>query len=162
MRLSEFPTGERIVLDTNCLVYHFTGAYASCAVLLDRIRRREVHAVTSTIVWSELHHRLMMLEASQRLGRPLRQMPSFLKRHPDAIRPLTSCDAAMAYLRRLPIRVLPVTSRLMHEAIRLAHQLGLLTNDAVLVVTMRRHGLVHLASNDRDFARVPGITVWRP
>ena len=37
MRLVEFPAGQPIFLDANCLVYHFTGAYPSCAHLLDRL-----------------------------------------------------------------------------------------------------------------------------
>jgi predicted nucleic acid-binding protein len=38
----------------------------------------------------------------------------------------------------------------------------LLTTDAVIIATMRRHRISHLISNDRDFLRIPGITLWRP
>lgn len=162
MRLSEFPTGQTIVLDTNCLVYHFTGTYPSCAVLLDRARRRDVSAVTSAVVLTEVHHRLMVVETLQRVGKPLRRVASFLKAHPDVIRPLRQCERAMAVLRTCRIRVLPVTPRLIAEACRVSHDLGLLTNDALLVATVRAHHLTHLASNDSDFLRVPGLTLWRP
>ncbi len=39
---------------------------------------------------------------------------------------------------------------------------GLLTNDALLVTSMQRDGLTALASNDPDFDRVEGITLYRP
>jgi len=38
----------------------------------------------------------------------------------------------------------------------------LLLGDASIVPQMQRHGIVHLATNDDDFDRVPGITVWKP
>ncbi|MBI3319192.1 MAG: type II toxin-antitoxin system VapC family toxin [Candidatus Omnitrophica bacterium] len=162
MRLSEIPAGYTIFLDANCFLYHFTGTHPSCAVLLERARRRQVHAVTSAVTMTEMCHRLMVLETSQLFGRPLRRVPSFLKTHPDAIRRLRQCQRAIAAVRTYRIRVLPVTSKLIVETQRLSHELGLLTNDAVIVATMRAHRLIHLASNDADFIRVPGVTLWRP
>lgn len=38
----------------------------------------------------------------------------------------------------------------------------LLLGDASIVVQMQRYGIVHLVTNDDDFDRVPGITVWKP
>jgi predicted nucleic acid-binding protein len=40
------------------------------------------------------------------------------------------------------------------------HQL--LLGDANIVAQMQRHEIAHLATNDDDFDRVPGITVWKP
>jgi len=44
----------------------------------------------------------------------------------------------------------------------ISRQTGLLTNDALVVSTMQANGLTHLASNDADFDRVPGITRYAP
>src|SRR6266849_2322707 len=44
----------------------------------------------------------------------------------------------------------------------LSQQIGLLSNDALLVAVMQAHGLTKLASNDPDFDRVPGITRYAP
>jgi predicted nucleic acid-binding protein len=38
----------------------------------------------------------------------------------------------------------------------------LLTGDALIVAVMQAHGLSHLASNDTDFDRVPGLTRYAP
>jgi predicted nucleic acid-binding protein len=48
------------------------------------------------------------------------------------------------------------------QAADLSIQHGLLTNDALIVVVMRDHGLSHLASLDADFDRVPGIARYAP
>jgi predicted nucleic acid-binding protein len=48
------------------------------------------------------------------------------------------------------------------EAAAICQAHGLLTNDALIVAVMQRHGITHLATNDDDFDRVPGITVWKP
>jgi predicted nucleic acid-binding protein len=51
----------------------------------------------------------------------------------------------------------------MLPAVVAAAQIGkLLLGDANIVVQMQAHGIVHLATNDDDFDRVPGITVWKP
>ncbi len=39
---------------------------------------------------------------------------------------------------------------------------GLLTNDSMIVACMREYGVQYLASSDRAFQRVSGITVFRP
>jgi predicted transcriptional regulator len=38
----------------------------------------------------------------------------------------------------------------------------LLTNDAALLAHMQALGMTHLATNDDDFDKVMGITVWKP
>jgi predicted nucleic acid-binding protein len=63
------------------------------------------------------------------------------------------------------IHVLPVTSQDVLMAGDLSIQHGLLSGDAgdaLLIAIMRSHGLTHLASNDADFDRVPGITRYAP
>lgn len=39
---------------------------------------------------------------------------------------------------------------------------SLLTNDSLIVACMRVHGISLLATNDSDFERVAGITVFKP
>ena len=162
MRLVDVPPGSTLFLDTNIFIYHLTGTYATCAIVLDRARRREVRLVTSASIVQEAHHRLMIGEAAQRFERHGRPLADWLKRHPELIRTLTQKARLAELLRACHIRVLPITHRLIREAHRLTDDLGLLTTDALLIATMRAHGLTHLVSNDRDFLRVSGLTVWRP
>ena len=38
---------------------------------------------------------------------------------------------------------------------------GLLSNDAVHPVTMKRHGITNIATNDRDFERAPWLNIQK-
>jgi predicted nucleic acid-binding protein len=58
--------------------------------------------------------------------------------------------------------LLPADAALIVEAATLSGQFGLLTNDALIVALMRRHGLTNLVTNDDDFDAIPGLTVWKP
>ena len=55
-----------------------------------------------------------------------------------------------------------VTSGLLVAGVALSQQVGLLTNDALIVALMQANGLTRIASNDDDFDRVPGITRYAP
>jgi predicted nucleic acid-binding protein len=59
---------------------------------------------------------------------------------------------------QLGIQVLTIAPDLIATAAALSQQYGLLSNDALIVAAMKHHGLIHLASGDTDFDRVPGIT----
>jgi predicted nucleic acid-binding protein len=37
-----------------------------------------------------------------------------------------------------------------------------LTRDSIVLAVMRRNKLAHLATNDRDFERIPSIKAWLP
>jgi predicted nucleic acid-binding protein len=162
VRLSEVPAGTTIFIDATCFVYHFAGSFPSCALFFERVRRRELIGVTSGAVLGEVHHRLMALELRQRLGRPVRNPATFLKRHPEMIRTLQRCETAFDLLQGFHIRMLPITPRLLRDARRLSHELGLLTNDAQTVAIVHHHHLTLVASSDTDFLRVPGLTLVRP
>lgn len=89
-------------------------------------------------------------------------MVGYLKKHPEVIGRLTEWPQAVERLKAVPKQILPADAELLYEATRVAQTHGLLTNDAIIVALMRQHGIMHLATNDDDFDRVPGITVWKP
>ena len=105
-------------------------------------------------------HRFMLLEAEEKFdlgGGAL----AWIQRHPERIRELTIFREAAKQIRSLPLRLLAPDAVMISEAAGLAAKHGLLTNDAIIVALMRRHGLTHLVTNDDDFDRVPGLTVWK-
>jgi predicted nucleic acid-binding protein len=85
-----------------------------------------------------------------------------LQRHPEAVRSLVFARAAARQFAQLPLQLLPLDAQSFVDAMDVSQQHGLLTNDALIVALMERHGVMHLATNDDDFDRVPGITVWKP
>ena len=71
-------------------------------------------------------------------------------------------EQAITSLPQLNIHVIPITQPLLEAATRASQQFELLTGDALVVAVMQTHGLTHLASNDADFDRVPGLTRYEP
>ncbi len=62
----------------------------------------------------------------------------------------------------LPLSWLTADSSLISDAMDAIAKYHLLMNDAMIVATMKRHGLIHLVTNDEDFDRVTDLIVWKP
>jgi predicted nucleic acid-binding protein len=60
------------------------------------------------------------------------------------------------------LQILPVAPNLLAVAVAMCQQIGLLTNDGLIVAVMQANGLTNLASHDRDFERVPGLRRYAP
>jgi predicted nucleic acid-binding protein len=159
------PAGVAVFLDANCLVYDATldpTFGPACKRLLERIENKDLSGYTSAAVLAEMAHRLMTIEAANRLSRPLTGMANWLRRHPAEVQQATSPRRAIDELAAIPLAILPVTGSLVSRAADLSIQFGLLTNDALIVAVMQDNGLNTLASLDADFDRVPGITRYSP
>ncbi|HEY7155349.1 MAG TPA: type II toxin-antitoxin system VapC family toxin [Gemmataceae bacterium] len=166
MTFPSIPAGTAIFLDANVFVYaampHPTYG-AACKGMLDRIeQQQDIQGFTSAAVLADVAHRLMTIEASDRFGWPAQGIANRLRRHPSEVQQLTRPRQAVDEIMAARITVLPVTVQEVSRAVDLARQFGLLIGDALIVALMQRHGLTHLASNDADFDRVPGITRYAP
>ena len=85
-----------------------------------------------------------------------------LRTHPSEVRKLGKFRTAVEKLVQGNLQILTVTPAVLVAAVALSQQIGLLTNDAVIVALMQAHGLSKIASNDSDFDRVPGLTRYAP
>lgn len=160
----DVPDGSVSFVDTNVLVYHFVENpefSGDCRNYLRRVVSGQITAVSSEVAVADAIHKVMSEEA-----RLLHNLDSgairFLQRHPQEIQNLTAFVEAAEQLEQIPIRLLPIDFALLRRATEVAQTHGLLTTDAIIVALMQRHGITHLATNDDDFDRVPGITVWKP
>ncbi len=161
MTFADIPQGAAVFVDANVLIYHFTGHSQFgqvCTDLFTRIEQGDIRGVTSSHMLSEIAHRLMTIEAAQTFGWPFAGIAYRLRRQPDQVQQLTQFQQAVDEVLASDIDVLPVTGQLISIAAAISRQTGLLSNDALLIAVMRQHGMAHLASNDADFDRVPGIT----
>jgi predicted nucleic acid-binding protein len=165
MNFTQIPAGATVFVDANTFVYHFNAHPVhglACTSLLDRVDNQDIHGVTSAAVLGEMAHRLMTQEAAQRFGWPAAGMANRLKRHPTEVQQLSWHKRGIDEVRNIGVRVLPVEGADVSLAADVSCQLGLLTNDALTVVLMQRHGITHLATLDADFDRVPGIARFFP
>lgn len=165
MTFNDLPSGATVFIDANCLVYAATSdpTYgAPCQRLLDEIENKNLQGCTSAAVLGDLSHRLMTIEAALVFNRSMSGIANWLRRHPAEVQRLTQYSQSLDDLLAIPLPILPVTGTQVSRARHFSRQYGLLTNDALIVAVMQDHGLTHLASNDPDFDRVPGITRYAP
>lgn len=161
----DIPDGTRCFVDANIFHYALVPTFdtsPACLSLIDRTIGGLITASASLQVLSDAIHKAMTSEAARRVGRDRAGIVGYLKRHPELITQLVEWPQAIERLSTVPIEVLPADTGLLREATKVAHTFGLLTTDATIVALMKRHGITDLASNDDDFDRVPGITVWKP
>lgn len=165
MTFADLVAGDSLFVDANTLLYHCTidpKFGRACTDLLDRIGCGEIAAFTSTHILLEVCHRLMALEAARKLTKPQGTMVKFLRDHLDEILSLTLFRQAIDDLCRGQLQILTIAPTMVPTIAALCQQVGLLTNDAAVVVIMQANGLTKIASNDKDFDRVPGITRYAP
>jgi predicted nucleic acid-binding protein len=104
----------------------------------------------------------MSIEACQRFNWPVRGIARRLRRHPAEVQQLSRSRQAVDELTLIGLAILSVGKNHVSLAPDLSRQYGLLCGDALVVAVMQAHGLVHPASRDRDFDRVPGLTRYAP
>jgi predicted nucleic acid-binding protein len=166
MTFAQIPANAAVFIDANIFVYFFAPNPvfgAACALLMDRISKyQHFMAYTSTLVLSEMAHQLMILEASQQFGWPLAGITRRLQQHPAEVKKLVRFRQAIDEVPQLGIEVLPLDRHIPAMAAPLSQLHGLLSHDSLIVATMQDQAIVHIASADTDFDRVPGITRYEP
>lgn len=160
----EIPSGERCFVDANMLLYQLTWNAPFTAIVEEFFRRAvagEIRAYTSSIVLSEVLHKLMLAEVAAsfpQATRPLR----YVQKHPHAIGQLLTFPHAVGKLAKIGLTLLPVELEDWERAAKLAVAHSLFTNDACVVALMQAHGIQRLATNDQDFMDIPGIVIHWP
>jgi len=165
MTLDQVPSGTRIVVDANILVYHFQPdpkLGPMCQRLIERIERHDITGITFASLLAETTHRLMLIEASSLPGWAGGKVLNRLKQQPGVIKHLTLFQTAIDTVLQSKLVVLPVAGALVSAATSISRQFNLLTNDALIVALMQLHGLNDLASADADLDAIPGITRYAP
>lgn len=161
----DIPDGTRCFVDSNILHYALIPTFdtsAACLELVDRAIAGIVSFSVRVQILADVVHKAMISEAAQLAGRERSKIVGYLKKHPEIISRLVEWPKAIERLKSVPLQILSSDIDLVFDAAHLATAHGLLTNDAMIVALMHRHGITHLATNDDDFDRVPGITVWKP
>jgi predicted nucleic acid-binding protein len=159
--LVDLPAHSFVFVDSNVLIYGLSGVSRECEDLLDRCQREELTGVTLYETINEVTHRLMVAEAKSKgvitsggaraLRRSFRLIPTLQDYWNDTVRLLS-----------LNLLFLPVSDSILRAAQTERQAAGLLTNDSLIISCMREYGVSFLATNDSDFERVEGITIFKP
>jgi uncharacterized protein len=159
------PDGATAFVDANILHYAVvpTPPFSDNVYpFMDRLTAGELTGVASIQVLADAQHKVMLSLLTAQYGRPGSKLVGWAKKHPAEVGALVGWNDAVQLLHSAVIGILPVDNALLNDASLASIQYGLLTNDAIILALMQRHGIMHLATNDDDFDRVPGITVWKP
>ncbi len=159
--LPNLPSQSFIFIDANIFVYGLSGQSGQCRQFLDRCLKEEVTGITLFETVNEVTHRLMVAEALSR-GLITRATAKRLRENAGLISGLIDYWKNIERLLALNLLFVPVNEAIVRGAQVERQAAGLLTNDSMIVSCMREYGVSFLATNDADFERVSGITVFKP
>ena len=163
MILSHLPSHERVFIDTNIFLYSVFkhDAYGkSCNDFLKRVEKDEIMGFTSDLALNEVFHKLMIAEIAETEGIEANNAAKLIKREPEIIGELRRVWDEMELISSFGITLVNTTTY--PEFIRLSRKYMLTAADAAHLAAMQASGIVSMASNDRDFKRVPWLNIWRP
>jgi predicted nucleic acid-binding protein len=159
--LRDIPSGTDLFIDANILVYGLAGQSSECRDLLLRCSREEVFGVCLYETVNEATHRFMLAEAMAK-----RLIPSEtareLRSRPGVVQTLDDYWQNTQRVLALNLLFLALDEDVLRAGFFERHASGLLTNNSMIVSSMRLLGVLNLATADADFDRVVGITVYGP
>jgi predicted nucleic acid-binding protein len=162
VNLNDIKTGDRVVLDANIFLYAIQNSSNQCRTLLERCAKDELAGVLPSHILAEVMHQLMLAEARAnawiRAANPARQ----LGRQPERIKQLSRYVALVQDILAIGLAQEPLAPADFISAMAISRQAGLLTNDSLLASVAQRLRIDSVASADRHFERVAGITLYSP
>jgi len=162
MKLNEIKAGETIFIDANIFIYHFTGVSEESTLFLKRCEQGELNGITAINILIEVLHRLMMIEAVTHGFVKPGNVVKKLKKKPDIVKKLTEYQTNALFITAMGIELLPISEDAISSSFIFRKEYGLLANDSIATAIMESEGITNLATKDRDFERVDGISVYMP
>jgi predicted nucleic acid-binding protein len=159
--LNTVPNGSDVFIDANVFIYGLTARSAQCKTFLERCSREEVTGITLFECANDATHQFMKAEAVEK-GHCAGQARKYLSQHPEIVRQLTDYWANTQRLLALNVLFVPIELKIVAAAQPERVSAGLLTNDSIIIAAMRDFGVLSIATNDRQFDAVAGITVFSP
>jgi predicted nucleic acid-binding protein len=160
---SAIPGGSNLLIDTNIFVYGLTAKSAECKTLLERCSREEIFGMTLFEVVHEATHDFMRGEAKAKgLFTDTEKGAKYLAKHPEQVKLLSDYWTNTQRLLALNILFLEMEEDIVVGAQTERANAGLLTNDSIIVAAMREYGITRIATNDKQFETVVGISVFAP
>ncbi len=159
--LDAVPNGADVLIDANVLIYALNGQSAHCKTFLERCSREEITGIVLYEVLNDATHRFMAAEAVHK-GLCANRPTPYLTDHPETVKLLTDYWANTQRILALNLLFIPLELDIIQKAQPERVAAGLLTNDSMIVATMRVYGIQNLATADDGFNVVAQITVFSP
>ena len=170
--LSLLPAGASVFVDTNIFDLHFQGKSLACTNFFSRVVNDEIDAYVNVQVLADLMHKLMTAEAFANRcinTRSASKLKEYLKRQRGNTIPLGIYQAQFENALAMGLKVLPINEKLLVETKIERTNYYLMTGDSLHLgcmnrrtVKRRKAPLYDIATDDGDFASIPGLIVWQP
>ncbi len=164
--LSIIPAGKKVFIDANIFLYevfdHPRFGENAYKILKD-VENGTIKGITSTLVLDEVLHKMILIEASDKFHISTKDTVSFLKKNPKEIPLLESSWKDIDRIQEIEnLTVCGISPDVFKSSINVAKANMLLTHDALHIAVMKYESISDIASNDSDFGRIEGITIWKP
>lgn len=164
--LRDFKGNGPIFIDAAIFLHHAFDTNPVSVGFLSLIETSGIRACTSSLVLEEVSFKIVMQSASNHLERvsvPLVKRLLQDVAHRDAVMsPLIHYMDYVGKLQETGMTFIDLKGADIRHAALLAKNHGLITADAAHLAVMARKSIVNVATDDLDFACLPGITVWSP
>ena len=88
---------------------------------------------------------------------------NYLKKNWEVVRELNKAYDAMLNIDAIEnLEIVEIDREVYDIALEYSKKYGLLSNDAVHLATIKKHGITNIATNDGDFERVKWLNIWKP
>jgi predicted nucleic acid-binding protein len=131
-------------------------------LFLDRVESGEITGVTSVLSINETVHKLSIIELSSKLKKKPVLIIHLIKKNPSLLDDLETPFVAVESIMNMNLEIVNLFVTIFIEALEFMKRYRLMSNDAIHVATMKRHGITNIATNDPDFKRVGWIKIWKP
>jgi predicted nucleic acid-binding protein len=161
--LDTVPDGSDILIDANVFIYGLSNASPECKDFLARCSREKIYGITVFEVIHEATHEFMRAEArAKNLFTAEEKGVKYLTKHPEEIKKLTDYWDNTKRILALNLVLLPCEEKIVVGAQRVRVEAGLLTIDSIIVSAMREYGISKIATKDKIFGTVNGVSVFSP
>lgn len=164
--LRDFSGRDRIFIDANIFLHHAFDMNDVSIEFLGRVEARDVRAATSALVLEEVLFKLLMQSASNLLEKvTVEKVSAALKdeaKRSAIAEPLVHYWKYIDGLRGLGVTIIDLKGADIAAATALTKSAGLITADAAHLSVMKRRGIRHIATADKDFTSLSDVSVWSP
>ena len=164
--LASIPDGTKVIIDTNIILYTALDHpvfQRSCTDFLIRVEREEIQGFIPSVVIQEITHHFIISELIEKgYGKSVTECISHYKQNPLIMNELSKTWTEIERIFKINCTILHDNPKIVRDSITLSRTCQLFCKDATIVASAQSGKISHIASNDKDFSRVPGLTVWKP
>ncbi len=164
-KLKDLVEESRVFIDSNIFTYDLVknpSYFFPCKDFFERIENGEIHGAFNSIVFSETTFNFIKSFVAQKHKiKKVKKILPFILNNIEILKDIELTPVVELFsLHNLEFLQIPKED--LFKSKNYIKQNQLLTNDSIILSTMKAHDIKDIATNDSDFERVKGIKIWKP